>query len=219
MGRYRTVVGVLAAVGVLALAGRFLVRVPPGGGWTVGSAAALAPAPPAGGPVPPGLLRPVRAPSLGSQGTCPVTPPARVTPAVLPGPGFVALGGGPVVAVLPRSRSGRGVEPGPVYWTAARPLGGLAVVRGRRLDIPVTRDPARGVLGFKGQLARWTTVEVLDPAGAGSLPGLRAQVWLTNRVDAQGGCWVLQVDGAAFSETMVVAFEGPPGSTGSRRRR
>ncbi len=86
-----------------------------------------------------------------------------------------------------------------MYWIAPKSLAGAAIVRGHRLGVPHDR------VRFQDENHHVTAVEVLDPAAAGQADNGGAW-WLTFLLRVGVGCYGLQIDGAGFSEVVVVDF-------------
>jgi hypothetical protein len=196
------VLAVLAALGGLAVAGRLLEvpddRPPAAPSATTVQASVATLPPPAA--VPAALRRPLRLPGLRPDGSCPtseavgppITPSRRVA--------AVAVGDGPVFPVLFRAASDGRLERSAVaYWDAPAPLGGPAIVRGHRLGRPGDR------IGFRDGQEVSRPVHVLDPAAAYPA-GSRGRWWRPTRLHAGPGCYGLQIDGAGFSQVLVVEF-------------
>jgi hypothetical protein len=192
---------VVAALATLSVAGR-LTSVPD-------ERAAPAPTPVGdvdGPPVtvpayPASLLRPLRLPSLGPAGACPLTLPVRSWPYRRDvGANAVAVGGGPVQSVFVRGQRGRGLRPLWISWQATQPLGGTAIVRARRLG-PAQAGP---VAFDEGGIL--LPVKVLDEAQSSpvEVAGRPLPFWMSFRLDGGRGCYGLQIDGPAFSQVVVV---------------
>jgi hypothetical protein len=150
---------------------------------------------------PASLRRPLRLPSLGPAGTCPLTRPVRAWPYRRDvGANAVAVGDGPVLPVFVRDPAGDGLRPLWISWQAMRPLGGTAIVRARRLG-PFGAGPAAfdegGVL---------LPVKVLDEALSSpvDVAGRSLPFWMSFRLDGGRGCYGLQIDGPAFTQVVVV---------------
>jgi hypothetical protein len=196
------VLAVLAALGGLAVAGRLLdlpqdrpvaTRPSPS---TAASLAVNVTTPRT--PIPRSVWRPLRLPSLGRNGSCPTTP-ATGPPSTRAQPvAAVAVGRGPVIPVLFRAgRDGRLDRSAVAYWDAPEPLGGVAIVRGHRLDAP--RDQIR----FLNDQQEPRPVHVLDPADAHPADG-QGLWWRPTRLRAGAGCYGLQIDGPRFTQVLVV---------------
>jgi hypothetical protein len=208
MGRRGWGIGlaVVVALGALTVAGRAL-------DLATGPAPAPAPAPspsttaarpPVRTTAPPAtfpraLARPLRLPSPPPDGSCPASPPARDPNVWSGGPHSAALGDGPVYPVLALRPSGQPDQTSPVRWVAPKPPAGVAIVRGQRLGMP--DQPVR----FQAEDETVSAVQVLDPAAAGRT-GDGGRWWRTFLLRAGVGCYGLQIDGAAFSEVVVVDF-------------
>jgi hypothetical protein len=209
--RWRTGLAVLVALAALIVAGRLLDLT-----TTRPPAAPSRPPPPTSSTVPPqpapsattpprtfpkALARPLRLPSLRSDGSCPATPPARDRRLWPSDPGLPALvlGNGPVYPVLFPNPSGGPDRRSSVYWIARKPLAGVAIVRGHRLGVPHDR------VHFQDENRHVIAVEVLDPAAAGQADN-GGLWWLTFLLRVGMGCYGLQIDSAGFSEVVVVDF-------------
>lgn len=208
--RYRTGLAVLAALGALALAGRLLdlaatpppatpSRAPP-----PSSTVPVRPAPASTTPPPTfprALARPLRLPSPRPDGSCPATPPTRdrhLWPSDPQAPAVV-LGNGPVYPVLFTNPGGGPDRGSSVYWIAPNPLDGVAIVRGHRLGMP------QDLVRFQDEDHHVSAVQVLDPAAAGQADN-GSSWWLTFKLRVGIGCYGLQIDGADFSQVIVVNF-------------
>jgi hypothetical protein len=209
--RWRIGLAVLVAVGALTVAGRLVdlttTRPPAAPSTAPPPTSSTAPPQPAASTTTPprtfpaALARPLRLPSLRSDGSCPATPPARdrrLWPSDPQAPAMV-LGNGPVYPVLFTNPSGGADRDSSVYWIAPRPLAGVAIVRGHRLGVPHDR------VRFQDEHHHVTAVEVLDPAAAGQADN-GGLWWLTFLLRVGVGCYGLQIDSAAFSEVVVVDF-------------
>ena len=193
---------VLAMLGGLVVAGRLLdlpqdrralTQLPPSTAPAQVSVVTLPPT-----VVPRALRRPLRLPSLGRDGSCPTTP--VVGPEMTPAQRLaaVAVGAGPVYPVLFRaSPDGRLDQSAVAYWDAPKPLGGVAIVRGHRLEAP--RDRVR----FRDDQQELRLVHVLDPA-ASHPDGTGGHWWRPTRLRAGAGCYGLQIDGPSFTQVLVV---------------
>jgi hypothetical protein len=195
---------VVVALGALTVAGRAL-------DLATGPAPAPAPspstattrpvvrstAPPA--TFPRALARPLRLPSPPPDGSCPASPPARDRNVWSGGAPTAALGDGPVYPVLALRLSGQPDQTSPVRWVAPRPPTGVAIVRGQRLGMP--EQPVR----FQAEDETVSAVQVLDPAAARRTDN-GGWWWRTFLLRAGSGCYGLQIDGAGFSEVVVVDF-------------
>jgi hypothetical protein len=112
----------------------------------------------------------------------------------------VAVGDGPVYPVLFRATAaGRLDHSSVAYWDAPKPLGGPVIVRGHRLGAPKDR------VGFQQDQQKPRPVHLLDPASA-YRAGEQGTWWRPTRLRAGRGCYGLQIDGAGFSEVLVVEF-------------
>jgi hypothetical protein len=209
--RWRTGLAVLVALGALTVAGRLLdltttrpPAVPSSAPPSTSSTVPAQPVPRATTPprtFPKALARPLRLPSLRSDGSCPATPPTRdrrLWPGDPQGSTLVR-GNGPVYPVLFTNLSGGPDRRSSVYWVAPKPLAGVAIVRGRRLGVPHDR------VRFRDENRHVTAVEVLDPAAAGQADN-GGLWWLTFLLRVGVGCYGLQIDSAGFSEVVVVDF-------------
>jgi hypothetical protein len=205
---WRTGLAVLAALGALALAGRLLdlagkpPPAPPSGAPPPSSTIPARPAPSPTTPprtVPTALTRPLRLPSLRPDGSCPSTPPARGRHIWGSDQHAVALGDGPVYPVLFTKPGGGPDRTSSVYWVAPTPPGGVVIVRGHRLGMP--HDPVR----FQDEDHHVTAVQVLDSAAAGQADN-GGSWWITFLLRVGVGCYGLQIDGARFSEVVVIDF-------------
>jgi hypothetical protein len=88
----------------------------------------------------------------------------------------------------------------PAHPVAAVAVGdGPVIVRGHRLGAP--KDQVR----FQQDQQQSRPVHVLDPATAYPT-GDRGSWWPKTRLRAGPGCYGLQIDGAEFSEVLVVEF-------------
>jgi hypothetical protein len=199
---------VLAALGGLTVAGRLLdlpddrpPQAAPAPSTTSVQVSATSLPPPAAVPaVPAALRRPLRLPGLRRDGSCPTS--QAVGPAITPARpvAAVAVGDGPVYPVLFRAAGGGRLDRSAVaYWDAPAPLGGPAIVRGHRLGRPGDR------IGFQDGQEASRLVHVLDPAAAYPA-GARGHWWRPTRLRAGPGCYGLQIDGARFSQVLVVEF-------------
>jgi len=191
---------VLAGIGVLAVAGRLLDVAedrPPAARLTAPvQSLTVATAPPPR--IPTLLQRPLRLPGLRRDGSCPGTPAAAPLLAGSSAVAAVTLGDGPAYPVLFLSVDG-GLDPiSAVYWDAPKPLGGMAIVRGRRLG--GRQDP----IHFQDDNGEVDVVAVLDPALA-RRTGSQGHWWRT-ALRAGVGCYGLQIDGPRFSKVLVVEF-------------
>jgi hypothetical protein len=205
MGRrgWGTGLAVVVALGALTVAGRALdlaaspAPAPaPAPSTTPARPAIRSTAPPA--TFPRALARPLRLPSPPPDGSCPASPQARDRNVWSGGPHTAALGDGPVYPVLALRPSGQLDQTSPVRWVAPRPPAGVAIVRGQRLGMP--EQPVR----FQAEDETVSAVQVLDPATA-SRTGDGGWWWRTFLLRAVG-CYGLQIDGASFSEVVVVDF-------------
>jgi hypothetical protein len=199
------VLAVLVTVGGLTVAGRLLDLPddrrsrPPSPTTTTTPVVSVTTSPPATA-TPAALRRPVRLPSLRSDGSCPTSP--AVGPRLTPGRqvAAVAVGDGPVYPVLFRAATeGRLDRSTVAYWDAPAPLGGPVIVRGHRLGAP--RDRVR----FQDDGQEPRLVHVLEPAAA-YLAGAEGRWWRPTRLRAGAGCYGLQIDGPGFSQVLVVEF-------------
>ena len=111
----------------------------------------------------------------------------------------MVLGNGPVYPMLFTNPGGGPDRHSSVYWIAAKPLAGAAIVRGHRLGVPHDR------VRFQDENRRVTAVEVLDPAAAGQADN-GGSWWLTFLLRVGVGCYGLQIDSAGFREVVVVNF-------------
>jgi hypothetical protein len=204
---WRTGLAVLATLGALTVAGRLLdltATPPPAQPSGPRPTSSTVPArPTANSTTPPrtfpkALARPLRLPSPPPDGSCPATPPARGRHIWASDPQTVALGDGPVYPVLFTTPGGLPDRTSSVHWVAPKPLGGVAIVRGHRLGMP--HDPVR----FQAEDHTVSAVEVLDPAAGQTDNG--GSWWLTFLLRAGVACYGLQIDGAGFSEVVVVDF-------------
>ena len=196
------VLAVLAALGGLAVAGRLLdlpqdrpaaTRPSPS---TAGSLAVIVTTRPT--PIPRSVWRPLRLPSLGRNGSCPTTPAPAPPMTWANRGGGLLVGRGPVIPVLFRAgRDGRLDRSAVAFWDAPEPLGGVAIVRGHRLDAP--RDQIR----FLNDRQEPSHVHVLDPADAHPANG-QGLWWRPTRLRAGAGCYGLQIDGPRFTQVLVV---------------
>jgi hypothetical protein len=199
-----TGLAVVVALGALTVAGRALdlatspapASAPPTS-TAPARPAVRSTAPPA--TFPPALARPLRLPSPPPDGSCPASPPARDRNVWSGDPHTAALGDGPVYPVLALRLSGQPDQTSPVRWVAPGPLAGVAIVRGQRLGMP--EQPVR----FQAEDETVRAVQVLDPATAGRT-GEGGWWWRTFLLRAGVGCYGLQIDGAGFSEVVVVDF-------------
>jgi hypothetical protein len=209
--RWRIGLAVLVALGALAVAGRLLdltttrpPAAPASAPPPTSSTVPVQPVPSATRPprtFPKALARPLRLPSLRSDGSCPATPPTRdrhLWPSDPQVPTMV-LGNGPVYPVLFKTLDGGADRRSSVYWIAPKPLAGVAIVRGHRLGVPHDR------VRFQDEYHHVTAVEILDPAAAGQADN-GGLWWLTFLLRVGVGCYGLQVDSAGFSEVVVVDF-------------
>lgn len=196
---------VLAALGVLAVAGRLLelpqagrvLTQPPPSTASIRSVSVATFPPPV---ISEALRRPLRLPNLRRDGSCPTTPVAG--PAMTPSHpvASVAIGEGPVYPVLFRAGAdGRLDRSAVVYWDAPEPLSGVAIVRGHRLGAPGDR------MRFQDDQQELKLVHVLDPVAAHPA-GLKGQWWQATPLRAGVGCYGFQIDGPGFSEVLVVDF-------------
>jgi hypothetical protein len=197
---------VLAAVCVLVVAGR-LLDLPEGQLAPRLSPATTAPpvaavtALPSPAPVPAALRRPLRLPGLRPDGSCPTSPVAG--PALTPARqvASVAVGDGPVYPVLFRATAdGRLDRRAVVYWEAPDPPDGVVIVRGHRLGAPADR------VRFANDELPPSPTYVLDPVLAHP-DGYRGLWWRPTSLHAGAGCWGLQLDGAGFSEVLVIELD------------
>jgi hypothetical protein len=197
---------VLATLGGLTVAGRLLdlpeerpLGTPPPPSTTTNQLVSVATLPPVA--IPAALRRPLRLPALRRDGSCPTSP--MVGPSITPAHpvAAVAVGDGPVYPVLFRATAdGRLDNSWVVYWDAPKPPDGPVIVRGHRLGAPRDR------VGFQqDQQQPRRPIHVLDPAIAYPT-GDRGSWWPKTRLRAGRGCYGLQLDGAGFSEVLVVEF-------------
>jgi len=151
-------------------------------------------------PDPAVLRRPLRLPGLRPDGSCPtsrlvgppITPAHRVAAA--------AVGDGPVYPVLFRASADGRLDPGTVaYWDAPEPVDGVTIVRGHRLGAPTDR------IRFQSDQQKVSPTYLLNPVVAYP-DGRKGQWWPPTRLHAGSGCYGLQIDGASFSEVLVVEF-------------
>jgi len=151
---------------------------------------------PTGG-VPDGLRRPLRLPSLASDGSCPVSPTHRVVqifgPALGDGPVYAVIPGGPLRFQYPPARTsvfaGSDWGGNKVVWFSKPTYTGPILIRGGEVG-------GSHAVGFSGG----------DPAAYDSMelpPGHGWRNWPTaTRVNAPG-CYAYQVDGTNFTEVIV----------------
>jgi hypothetical protein len=197
------VLAVLATMGGLVVAGRLLdlpedrrslTRPPPS--TAAGHVVSVETQPPV--VVPDALRRPLRLPSLGRDGSCPVTPTAGPPMTAVKPVAAVVVGAGPVFPVMFRAGpDGRLDRSTVAYWDAPKPLGGVVIVRGHRLGRPSDR------VRFLDDQRELRPVHVLDPAAAHPA-GRRGSWWHPTRLRAGAGCYGLQIDGPRFSQVLVV---------------
>ena len=204
--RWGLALAVLATLGGLAVAGRLLdlpddrrSGTPPSPSTTTNQVVSVATTPPPA-TIPAALRRPLRLPGLRRDGSCPTSP--TVGPSITRDHpvAAVAVGDGPVYPVLFRATvEGRLDHSTVAYWDAPKPLGGPVIVRGHRLGAPKDR------VGFQQDQQKPRPVHLLDPASA-YRAGEQGSWWRPTRLRAGRGCYGLQIDGAGFSEVLVVEF-------------
>jgi hypothetical protein len=204
--RWGLTLAVLATLGGLTVAGRLLdlpENRPPGTSpapsTTTNQVVSIATTPP---PVtiPAALRRPLRLPGLRRDGSCPTSPTVGPSITRAHPVAAVAVGDGPVYPVLFRATAdGRLDHSAVAYWDAPEPLGGPVIVRGHRLGAPKDR------VGFQQDQQKPRPVHLLDPASAYQA-GEQGSWWRPTRLQAGRGCYGLQIDGAGFSEVLVVEF-------------
>ncbi|HEY6708637.1 MAG TPA: hypothetical protein VJB61_13725 [Actinomycetota bacterium] len=204
--RWGLALAVLATLGGLTVAGRLLdlpENRPPGASppppTTVNEVVSIATTPPPA-TIPAALRRPLRLPSLRRDGSCPTSPTVGPSITRAHPVAAVAVGDGPVYPVLFRATAdGRLDHSSVAYWDAPKPLGGPVIVRGHRLGAPKDR------VGFQQDQQKSRPVHLLDPASA-YRAGEQGSWWRPTRLQAGRGCYGLQIDGAGFSEVLVVEF-------------
>jgi hypothetical protein len=204
--RWGLALAVLASLGGLTVAGRLLDlpedrRSPtsPPPSTTTNEVVSVATLPPPA-TIPAALRRPLRLPGLRPDGSCPTSP--MVGPSITRAHpvAAVAVGDGPVYPVLFRATAdGRLDHSSVAYWDAPKPLGGPVIVRGHRLGAPQDR------VGFLQDQQKSRPIHLLDPASAYQA-GEQGSWWRPTRLQAGRGCYGLQIDGAGFSEVLVVEF-------------
>lgn len=139
------------------------------------------------------LRRPITAHAVPA-GTCPTGANRMVNPAFGP-----AIGNGPVYAVL-----GGGVlhaAPSGMYktlWVADPAYEGPVLIRGRQLD-------GNAAVAFQIGVPGTPVPELqLQQSGASTPGDLGWREWPSLSILPGPGCYALQVDGQAFTETVVV---------------
>jgi len=194
---------VLAALCGLVLAGR-LVDLPENQRSSRQPPATTVPTQPASvstlPPVPAELRRQLRLPGVRPDGSCPtsrmVGPPITKAQRVA----AVAVGDGPVYPVLFRASAEGRLDPATVaYWDAPEPVDGVVIVRGHRLGAPTDQ------IRFRSDQQKASPTYVLNPVVAYP-DGRKGQWWPPTSLHAGSGCYGLQIDGANFSEVLVVEF-------------
>jgi hypothetical protein len=160
------------------------------------------------GPIPAVLKRPLHWPHVGPSGRCPASRGLRTTTPFLTG---VLLGHGLVEPLIanPVTQGGTATLGAPadfphwralkVIWMSPPSYQGPFVVRGTRLD-------RRGILGFGGSPQPGPLVAPPGPT-INSYSGYRT--WPDAAWVRHPGCYAWQVDGLAFSETIVVRLVLP----------
>jgi hypothetical protein len=159
------------------------------------------------GPIPTALKRPLHWPHIGPSGRCPASRGHRTTTPFVTG---VLLGRGLVEPLItnPVTQGGTatlGTTEYPhwralkVIWMSPPSYQGPFVVRGTRLD-------RRGILGFGGSPQPGPLVAPPGPT-INSYSGYRT--WPDAAWVRHPGCYAWQVDGLAFSETIVVRLVLP----------
>jgi hypothetical protein len=204
--RWGLALAVLATLGGLTVAGRLLdlpENRPPGASpppsTTTNQVVSVATTPPPA-TIPAALRRPLRLPGLRRDGSCPTSPTVGPSITRAHPVAAVAVGDGPVYPVLFRATTDGRLDHSTVaYWDAPKPLGGPVIVRGHRLGAPKDR------VGFQQDQQKPRPVHLLDPASAYQA-GEQGSWWRPTRLQAGRGCYGLQIDGAGFSEVLVVDF-------------
>jgi hypothetical protein len=161
------------------------------------------------GRVPAILYRPLHLPRVVAGQGCPVTPGANSSDPYVSGQQYG--GAGPVWMVLgDRGDPSRGISvlgnpetPGWLaaenVWLVAPGYQGPFTVRGARLD-------GQGTVGFGGSPTSATFVEppAPDPNSSNGWRFPPGTIWVTGP-----GCYVFQIDGTSFGETVVIDMQPP----------
>jgi hypothetical protein len=178
------------------------------------------------GGVPASFWRPVRAPSMSADDSCPGSSPARVFRSLAPvigrPPVYLLVGGVPGdtmkmadVAVPMSNAAGTGWEIGALKVPFAKGFHGALLIRGRRLDAP-------GPVGFSGNAGRrpYAALQVfpggvIGSSSTGDVSFAGGFLWVTSP-----GCYLIQFDGAGFSTDVVfqvrfvsTPYDGTPGTS------
>ena len=155
--------------------------------------------------VPVALWRPLRAPAVGDGGSCPTDIPRAVNPGLAPlaGPGPVYPAGLDARGRLDVGGPGGGATDfggdfggQKVMWTIDRAYLGPVLIRGVSLD---GRHPVRF---WRGPEPPGSMQLPPNTTGA-TAPGIDWRLWPSYTRVRANGCYAWQVDGLAFSYTIV----------------